>query len=52
MAEKLNRHLQGEMIYASLQGWGYIADAIEYRQGTETEDEPQSEPDNAPAENT
>ena len=50
--EKLNRHIQGGMIYASLQGWGYISDAIEYRQDTEAEDEPQSAPDNVLTENT
>ena len=48
MAEKIHRRLEGKGIYATLQGWEYSSDEIEYRQDTETEDEPQSEPDNAP----
>ena len=52
MAEKSHRQLQGKKIYPSLQEWGYIADAIEFGEDTETEGEPQSEPDYETANNT
>ena len=52
MGEKLHRHLTGKKIYTALRGWEYIHGATEYPKDTETEDEPQSEPDNAPIENT
>ena len=39
-------------IYTSQQGWKYSTDAIEFREDAETEDEPQSEPDNMPTNNT
>ena len=51
MAGQFHRHLQGRKIYAALQGWEYISDAIGFRGDTETKDEPQSEPDNAPTNN-
>ena len=35
-----------------MHGWGYLRDSNEYRQDTETDDEPQSEPENTPPRNT
>jgi len=46
MTEKFQRHLKGKRIYAALLGWGYAADALMFRDDTETEDEPHSEPEN------
>ena len=49
---ELRKHLTAKKIYTALHRWGYLPDAAEYQQRSGTEDDIQSDLDNAHMENT